>query len=63
MTKFVKFVYFLCNLFDKKLKNGVEILRQTEKTPSKGCFFRLAQRRGFEPPDTFLHHTISNRAP
>ena len=25
--------------------------------------FSLAQRRGFEPPDTFPHHTISNRAP
>ena len=28
-----------------------------------GCVFLLAQRRGFEPPDTFPHHTISNRAP
>ena len=26
-------------------------------------FYFLAQRRGFEPPDTFPHHTISNRAP
>lgn len=24
--------------------------------------FSLAQRVGFEPTDTFLHHTISNRA-
>ena len=24
--------------------------------------FLLAQRKGFEPLDTFLHHTISNRA-
>lgn len=25
-------------------------------------FYLLAQREGFEPSDTFLHHTISNRA-
>ena len=25
-------------------------------------FSALAQREGFEPSDTFLHHTISNRA-
>ena len=32
------------------------------KNPVFSGFF-VAQRRGFEPPDTFLHHTISNRAP
>ena len=26
------------------------------------AFISLAQREGFEPSDTFLHHTISNRA-
>ena len=32
------------------------------KTPQKAGFNHLAQRKGFEPLDTFLHHTISNRA-
>ena len=36
------------------------IPRQTKNPPKRA--FCLAQRKGFEPLDTFLHHTISNRA-
>ena len=45
----------------QKCENG-QNAPKIAKNPVFSGFF-VAQRRGFEPPDTFLHHTISNRAP
>ena len=41
----------------KEVKKALEHLFNSVQTQSP-----LAQRKGFEPLDTFLHHTISNRA-
>lgn len=35
---------------------------EIKKNVSVQLTLLLAQRKGFEPLDTFLHHTISNRA-
>ena len=38
------------------------MFNKTKRDTPFGVSLFVAQREGFEPSDTFLHHTISNRA-
>ena len=60
MPKFVKFVYFSCNLFDKKPKNGVEIYAKRKNTRKTALLTQSCSLRSVTRPPTYRRSLISS---